>query len=451
MMDNNNLPDRTVEDFFDNELRDYAIYTLEHRAIPSLCDGFKPSQRKIAYTATQVWKTGKEKPMKVFQLGGLAASMTMFHHGSLDGTIIGMTQDFKNSMSIFQGVGQFGSLRSPEAGAPRYVGVKFNKNFNLLYKDFELLEHKVEEGEKIEPVFFLPIIPTVLLNGGSGIAVGFATNILNRNPVDLINACLKVLGGENCPEVSPWINGFTGDFARVIDTPKSWEIRGSFQVKNTTTVEITELPPSFTYEKYETHLEALIDKGTLASYDDHSAEVPHYILKFKRTILTSLVKRSRLEKVLKLKERVGENYTTLDENGKLKIFESPEEIITYFVKFRLRYYTLRKRHLIQKLTRELWIAENRKRFIEEILSNNLQINNQRKSDIVDNLKDMEFKNLNGSYNYLLDMSIYNLTKEKAEELRKLHTTKTEELKIIEGKTSKEMYRKDLRELRQKLK
>ena len=123
------VKERTVTDFFDKELRDYALYTVENRAIPSLIDGFKPSQRKIAHTANQVWKTGKEKPMKVFQLGGLAASMTMFHHGSLDGTIIGMAQTFKNSMPIFQGVGQFGSLRSPEAGAPRYVGVKFNKNF----------------------------------------------------------------------------------------------------------------------------------------------------------------------------------------------------------------------------------------------------------------------------------------------------------------------------------
>ena len=83
--------------------------------------------------------------------------MTMFHHGSLDGTIIGMTQNFKNSMPIFQGVGQFGSLRSPEAGAPRYVGVKFNENFRLLYQDFDLVVEQEEEGEKIEPKFFLPI------------------------------------------------------------------------------------------------------------------------------------------------------------------------------------------------------------------------------------------------------------------------------------------------------
>jgi DNA topoisomerase-2 len=94
------IPTRSIEDFFDNEYRGYAIYTIENRAIPSVVDGFKPSQRKIAYAANRLWKTGAEKPMKVFQLGGQAAAISFFHHGSLDGTIIGMTQEFKNSMPM---------------------------------------------------------------------------------------------------------------------------------------------------------------------------------------------------------------------------------------------------------------------------------------------------------------------------------------------------------------
>lgn len=438
--------ERTVSDFFDNELRNYALYTVENRAIPSLIDGFKPSQRKIAHTANQVWKTGKEKPMKVFQLGGLAASMTMFHHGSLDGTIIGMTQDFKNSMPIFQGVGQFGSLRSPEAGAPRYVGVKFNENFRLLYQDFDLVVEQEEEGEKIEPKFFLPIIPTVLLNGGSGIAVGFATNILNRHPADLIKACLAVLKGKKCPEVKPWINGFSGTFDRVPDAPKSWVICGKYTVKNTNTVEITEIPPSFTYEKYEAHLENLIQKGSLVSYDDHSAETPHYILKFRRATLSQLVKRKKLDATLKMQERVGENYTTLDETGSLKIFDAPEEIVEYFVNFRLRYYELRKEHTIRRLERELRIASNRVRFIEEILDGNLEINNRPKKDIEVDLISMNFDKEDGSFNYLLNMPIHSLTKEKADELRNLRKNKQDELQTVKNTSPDQMYETDLKTL-----
>ena len=444
------IKERTVEDFFDNELRNYAIYTIENRAIPSLIDGFKPSQRKIAHTASQVWKTGKEKPMKVFQLGGLAASMTMFHHGSLDGTIIGMAQNFKNSMPIFQGVGQFGSLRSPEAGAPRYVGVKFNENFRLLYKDFDLVEEQEEEGEKIEPKFFLPIIPTVLLNGGSGIAVGFATNILNRHPKDLIDACLRVLSGKKCDALKPWIQGFIGDFNQVADAPKSWTIHGKYTVKNTTTVIVTEIPPSFTYEKYETHLESLITKGILVSYDDHSAETPHYVLKFRRAVLANLQKRKRLERTLKMHERVGENFTTLDEFGRLKIFESSQEIVEYFVNFRLQFYQLRKDRLISLLERDLQIMSNKKRFIESILQNKLAINNRLKKEIEKSLSTMSFEKIDRSYNYLLNMPIFSLTKERVEALQKTLSLKQKELDDVTNVSPHQMYVKDLRQLLKKV-
>lgn len=445
------MNERTVEDFFDNELLDYANYTLQHRAIPSLVDGFKPSQRKIAHTANEIWRSGNEKPMKVFQLGGLAASKTYYHHGSLDGTIIGMVQKFKNSMSIFEGIGQFGSLRSPEAGAPRYVGVKFNDNFRLLYKDFEIVEHLEEEGDQIEPKFFLPIIPTVLLNGGSGIAVGFATNILNRNPLSLIEACFKVLKGKECPQINPWIAGFGGTFKRVPDAPKSWTIHGKYEIKNTSTVEVTEIPPSLTYEKYEEHLESMIQKGLITSYEDHSAEFPKYVLKFKRASLEMLQNNGKLDDALKMQERVGENYTTLDEFGKLKIFQSPEEIVKYFVKLRLGYYELRKIRALEKLRHDQKISGNKLRFIEEIIAGTLLINNRSKKDIEVELEEKLYDKVNEEYNYLLSMPIHSLTIERACDLRDLCKKKQEEIIDLEAKTPDILYETDLKELYKKVK
>ena len=310
-------PQRSLDDFFNNEYLSYAKYVVENRAIPSVIDGFKPTQRKVAYVANKVWKTGSEKPLKVFQLAGTVAANAYYHHGnaSLEGAIIGMAQDFKSSMPIFQGIGQFGSLRSPEAGAARYVGVKFNDNFRLLYKDFELTNPRYEEGEEIEPNFFLPIIPTVLLNGGSGIAVGFATNILNRNPLDLIDACIDVLDGNAVRELKPWIKGFRGTFDRSPDNPKGWVIKGVYDVKNLSTVEITEIPPSFTYEKYESILDSLVEKGVLHSYDDHSSGNVNYVLKFPRQTLADIQSRKKLDDILRMQEKEGENYTTLDEHG----------------------------------------------------------------------------------------------------------------------------------------
>jgi DNA topoisomerase-2 len=438
---------RKIDDFFDNEYRDYAIYTIENRAIPSAIDGFKPSQRKIAYAANRLWKTGNEKPIKVFQLGGQAAAISFFHHGSLDGTIINMTQDFKNSMPIFEGIGQFGSLRSPEAGAPRYVGVKFNENFRLLYKDFDLTTPKYEEGEEIEPQFFLPIIPTVLLNGGSGIAVGFATNILNRHPLDLIDACLLALDGKDVPTLRPWVRGFHGDIDLVDSSAKSWTFRGKWEVKNTTTVEITEIPPSFTYEKYEAHLDALVEKGILASYDDHSSDRIHYILKFPRAVLAEWIKKDRLGDLLKMKEGEGENLTTLDENGKLRVFERAEDIVTYFVDFRLGYYEKRKARLISDLTKEIDGLDARAQFIDAVIKGRIVVTNEKKQDIVKSIERDGISKQDDSYDFLLSMPIWSLTYEKYLEMQKKLEAKRKEREKVERTKPADFYRKDLKDLR----
>ena len=441
------IPVRTIDDFFDNEYTEFARYVVAQRAIPSLIDGFKPSQRKIAYAASRLWKTGNEKPMKVFQLGGQAAAMAQFHHGSLDGTIIGMTQEFKNSMPIFQGIGQFGSLRSPEAGAPRYIGVKFNENFRLLYKDFELAKPKFEEGEEIEPEFFLPVIPTVLLNGSSGIAVGFATNILNRHPLDLIDSCLLVLDGKETQTLRPWIRGFYGDIEQVVGTHKSWSFRGKWEIKNTTTVEITEIPPSFTYEKYESHLDALVERGILASYDDNSNERVHYVLKFSRSVLAEWIKKDRLGDLLKMRDGEGENLTTIDENGKLKVFERAEEIVNYFVKFRLEYYTKRKTRLLVELDNEIQILTARARFVKAVIEKEIDVMNVKKVDVMKSISSIGINKIDGDYDYLLSMPIHSLTAEKYAELLKRHSVKTKEREKVEKTSAEDFYRQDLKELR----
>lgn len=446
---NQTNPQRSLEDFFGNEYLNYAKYVVENRAIPSVIDGFKPTQRKVAYVANKVWKTGGEKPLKVFQLAGTVAANAYYHHGnaSLEGAIIGMAQDFKSSMPIFQGIGQFGSLRSPEAGAPRYVGVKFNENFRLLYKDFELTTPRYEEGEEIEPQFFLPIIPTVLLNGGSGIAVGFATNIMNRNPLDLIDACLDVLNGNPVRQLKPWIKGFRGSFDPSPDNPKGWVIRGVYDVKNMSTVEITEIPPSYTYEKYESILDGLVEKGVLHSYDDHSSGNVHYILKFPRQTLADIQARKKLDDVLRMQEKDGENYTTLDENGKLKVFDNVTQIVEYFVNFRLKYYDLRKQFLIKEIEAELKNLTNRAKFIKSILDKTLNVNGEKKVDLVKTMDGLGFDRQDGNYDYLLTMHIQTLTLEKYDELNKKVTAREKEFEKIKKMTPEKMYREDLDQLR----
>ena len=273
---------KSITNFLSNEYKDFAMYVIEGRAIPSVIDGLKPSQRKVVYVSNQIWKAGTEKALKIFQLAGKVASDCYYHHGniSLENTIINLAQKFKNNAPLLEEDGQFGSIRSPEAGAPRYIGTKLSPYFKLIYKDFELLDYKEEEGEKIEPKFFLPIIPTVLINGGSGIAVGFASNILNRNITDIIDVCVKYLNGRKVPSIKPHLNGFLGEYIQDIEISKKWIIRGKFERINTLTIRITELPPSLTYEKYENILDKLVEDKNIVSYDDNCKDNIDYTIKF---------------------------------------------------------------------------------------------------------------------------------------------------------------------------
>lgn len=440
---------KTVTEYLDQDYGNYAKYVIEHRAIPSVIDGFKPTQRKVIHIASKVWKGSTDKPLKIFQLGGKVASDANYHHGdaSLSSAIIGMAQSFKNSMPLLDEIGQFGSLRSPEAGAPRYISTKLNENFKLLYKDFELLKRKYEEGIEIEPAYFLPIIPTVLLNGSSGIAVGFATNVLNRNPIELIDACLKELDGKKYYEPKPWHRGFNGDCKRDPEKESSWVLSGIFDVKNTTTVHVTELPPSITYEKYDKYLLDKEDSKEISTYDDNSKSNIDYTLKFRRADLERLIKSDQLKRFLKIEERQSENLTVLDENGKLKIFDNAKEIVSYFVNFRLSYYDKRKRHLIDSLTNKLMVLSNKAAFIKAIVDEKLKINNVPKKNIVRWLEVANFNEVDGGYTYLLSMPIHTLTKEKYEELLSQQAELEKELEIVKSTAPINMYKTDLKDLK----
>lgn len=444
--------EKSITEFLSNEYKEFAMYSIEGRAMPSIIDGFKPTQRKIIHVSNLIWKNGGEKALKVFQLGGKVASDAFYHHGnaSLENAIITIAQRFKNNAPLLEEDGQFGSLRSPQAGAARYIGTKLSDNFRLLYKDFELLQYKEEEGEVIEPKFFLPIIPTVLINGSSGIAVGFASNIMNRDVKSMIEACTKVLSGKSPGEIKPSLIGFTGHYIQDLENHKRWIIRGRFERTNTSTVHISELPPSMTYEKYEEILDKLVENKDIVSYDDNCKDNIDYTIKFTRADLEKY-DDEKLIKLLKLEEASTEIYSTLDEYGKLKIFEKTEDMIKYFVEFRLTYYVKRKEFMLNKLNHDLKVLSNRGRFIKAILDEKLKINNVSKPIIIQGVESMGLEKIEDSFDYLLRMPIYSLTKELFEKLKEDFSNKKVEIKKLEETDTKDMYLEDLSELKKKFK
>jgi DNA gyrase/topoisomerase IV subunit A len=583
--------EKTISDFLSNDYKEFAFYTIENRAIPSIIDGFKPSQRKIIHISNLTWRSGNEKSLKIFQLAGKVASDCLeynteillpndetikigewfhlypdvelevlclnengevciskgfnpkislqkdvyeietedgkihkmsgnhlvmlkdgsykkasdlteddelksitneyfkfkikkielevpesyydisvekhnnfiinnsivvhncfYHHGSssLENAIITMAQKFKNNAPLLEEEGQFGTLRQPEASAPRYIGTKLSPNFRLIYKDFELLNYKEEEGERIEPEYFLPIIPMVLVNGSSGIAVGFSSNILNRNILEVIDSCELLLKNKKIKSISPTIFSFFGDFIQDSDNHKRWIIRGKFTRVNTTTIRVTDLPISMTYEKYENLLDSLTESGKIQSYDDNCKENIDYVVKFKRGELEKL-KDEDIIKLLKLEEYSTEIFNTLDETGKLKQFESDVEIVKYFVDFRLSWYQKRKDYLLDKMRRELLIMSNRVRFIKSIIDKKLEVRNKPKLEIISNLEKDKFDKIDGDYDYLLRMAIWSLTKEMYEKLLKEIESKKLEIEALEKKEPRSIYLEDLKELKSKIK
>ena len=444
---------KTITEFLDTDYKEYSMSVITERAIPSVIDSFKPVQRKIIDMANEIWKTGSEKSMKVFQLCGQTCAKKLYVHGdqSCNGAIINMCQGFKNNLLMLVPDGQVGSLRVRSAASPRYVGCHLSPNFRLVYKDFELLERRYEEGQEIEPKYFLPILPTAILSGGSGLAVGHASNILNRNPKDVVNACIDYLNGKKIKELKPWLSEFSGEWTRDKENKNKWYSKGIYTVNEKKgEVHVTELPPSWEFEKYESYLDSLVEKKVIKDYDNNSSSGVDYRLKFKKDDIQELIANAKLESILKIVDSDTENLTTLDENEKLKIFNCVEDIVKYFVDFRLVYYQKRKDFLIDKLSKELRVLAFKAKFIKSIIDKKLVVNNVKKEVIIAWLDENKFEKIDDSYNYLLNMPIYSLTNERYMELMKNAKDKKEELDLIKEKEPKEMYLSDLNELKKKL-
>ena len=194
----------------------------------------------------------------------------------------------------------------------------------------------------------------------------------------------------------------------------------------------------------------MCDSKDIVSYDDNCKDNIDYTIKFNRSVLEKL-DDEKIIKLLKLEESSTEIFSTLDEFGKLKIFETSEEIIEYFVNFRLTYYYKRKDFQLAKLNRELKILSNRGRFIKAILDEKLKINNVSKDEIIVSIEELSLEKIDDSFDYLLRMPIYSLTKELFEKMKKDFTEKKVEIKTLEETDPKDMYLLDLSELKKKFK
>ena len=438
------------------------------RSIPSIMDGFKPSQRKIFYGASL---RGLDKgEVKVAQLAGFVSDRAAYHHGemSLNGAIIGMAQDFvgANNINILKPNGQFGTrLRGgKDAASPRYIWTQFAELTNLIFRkeDEPILDYMDEDGLKIEPECYYPIIPMILVNGAEGIGTGFSTKCPQFNPIDVIKNVKNLLDEKEYQDMDPWWSLFDGDIEKVDDT--NYIVKGKYEIKDDSLV-ITELPIGEWTSNYKEFLEKLLENESnkknkaninFLGYNDNNTDKKiHFELQFKKGYLNG---SNDIEKLVKIEKKVNLNNIHLyNREGTIKKYDSIHGILKEFFDIRLSIYQKRKDYLLDKLKNELDLLSYKVKFILAVINKEIKLNNKTKEYIEEKLEDLEFPKLSKSvdgeknYNYLLGMNLWSLSYEKVEKKKNMEKEKQAEYDLLKEKDVKDIWNDELEELLEKYK
>lgn len=345
---------KATEEYVNKERKEYALYVLQSRAIPHAADGLKHSARRVLWTA----RDGKK--YKSATLAG--ATMPIHPHGdqSLQGSINTLAAPYGNNIPLLDGDGAFGTLLNPTAyGASRYTSAKISEfTKQVVFADIDIIPLQENyDGTLEEPVHFLPLIPTVLLNPQEGIAVGFASNILPRSLKDIVTDQIMYLTGkgdkivEPAPSFAP-----TGQTAFLTDKDKNgttrWYFKGTIERNSAVTVTITNLPYGLSHEKFIEKLLKLQENDTIIDFDDNSKDKYNIEIKFKKGTVSKLTDDELLE-MLGLICSQTENFNVIDFDGKRVLSTNYVEFIKKFTTWRLSWYVRRYERLAKILADDI--------------------------------------------------------------------------------------------------
>ena len=302
--------------------------------------------------------------------------------------------------------------------------------------DDNLLKYLDDDGDQIEPEFYVPTIPTLLVNGSTGIGTGFSTNIPSYNPRDIVNNVRRIIAGEEPLEMTPWYRGFKGTVEET--SPGVYVSKGVYAISGKT-MTISELPIGSWTNDYKEFLEGLLEKKILTDFrEKHTEENVLFELDFVGTPDVAILK---LDTTIRTS-----NMHAFDKNSRIRKYDSPIDILKEWYCVRKEFYTKRKKFLLSDLTTRSIIAENKSRFISSVNDGNLIITRRVEEDVIKDLNNMKFDKVDGSFDYLLNMKISSLTKERAEKLRAEAAALEEELVVLENTTTESMWVNDLESL-----
>lgn len=455
-------------DFVNKELIHFSKYDCE-RSIPNMMDGLKISLRKILYSA---FKKNLSSEIKVAQFSGYVSEHSGYHHGeaSLNAAIVGMAQDYvgSNNINLLMPNGQFGTRLQggKDSASERYIFTQLNPITRYIYRkeDDAVLEYLEDDGFPVEPMFYVPIIPMILVNGGKGIGTGFSTDILSYSVDNLISYLQRKLKGESTEDIvfSPQYKGFTGTCQEM--EGKKYIVKGTYQKLNDKKVRITELPVGYWTDDFKQHIENLMEadknkknKAFVKDYNDMSTDTTVDIeITLNEPIDESLDSSNmynNFEKLMKLYTSLSTNNMHLfNDEEKLMKFDNEKEIVDSYFPVRLKYYQKRKDYMVDALQKELTLLSNKARYIQENLDGEIDLRKKKREEILEMLVARKYAVIEDDtdYKYLLKMPMDSVSAENAEKLINDRINKEAELCAIQSTTIENMWLKDLDELKQYL-
>lgn len=460
---NETIPDscemtrRRVKNFLNNEVRQYATYVLETRTMPSIMDGQLVGARKILWAA-MVGDLSKKNKVKMPAILGDTMKLEYAHgDASLANTTVNLCCVHRNKYSPLEAIGQIPSLRVPKCDtAVRYLSIRKSQYLEMFKYDKELLEIKVEEGEKIEPKFFLPIVPMQLLIRTSSPGYGFAYKSQSYKLEDIIDNVIQAIYKGTCVDnedsvpLRPEIVGVKDENIIYNANKNRWYNVGEYTLDfNNDLLTINDLPYDVSFEQIEETLQTLKDKYIITDWSNRSEkEKIKYFAKFPRGRLEIIYNNNPwvFFKTFKLISAIREDILSyMDEDGKtLLFFDNAYQLIDAFVKKRLTYYDKRKTLTIKKLEELLIDYKIKINFIRLVVDGKLIVFKRKRSDIK---KDLDKYNIP---DYVLDMRMYNLTEEEIIKLENKIIETEQQLEYIKKTTIQEMYLDDIIKLREKI-
>jgi DNA gyrase/topoisomerase IV subunit A len=266
--------------------RNYAIYVLENRGIPSFYDGLTNVQRVSLMNAPKTFS-------KTISLVGACIS-NGYHHGdkSLSGAINKLARPFGCSEQLLMGDGFFGTPVNPEASAARYTSVKINSTVNEILSKYMVLNRKNDDDQW---EWLRTDVPVGLLTSTVGIAVGYSTTILPRN----LNEIQKFLEGRSA-SLAPYFKNFSGKVTNYNGGKKSWLIEGVCEVDDVKKIiRVTELPPLMKYSSFIKKLSKFAESEYDFIVQNDSSDNVDVTLKYKSGTSWESFKE-RIEKMIKI-------------------------------------------------------------------------------------------------------------------------------------------------------